>query len=98
MMYISSQGEGGFGGTEIGEHALGGAAAHKLTGQVNSDIENGKVKPDAPPAQLYDLESDPTQKVNVFNEFPEIAEELKALLAKTINGQQSVVVSPVPLN
>lgn len=84
-MYISSQGEGGFSGTEIGEHTLGGAAAHLLTGQVNSDIENGKIKPDAPPAQLYDLESDPTQKKNVYYEQREIADRLKALLEKTIN-------------
>lgn len=83
-MYISSQSGGGFTGTKIGEHTLGGAAAHLLTKQVNSDIENGKIKPDAPPAQLYDLESDPTQKRNVYNEHPEIVNELKALLQKTI--------------
>lgn len=84
-IYISAQNGGGFTGTEIGEHTLGGAAAHKLTKQVNSDIENGKIKPDVPPAQLYDLEADPEQKTNVYNEHPEIAEELKALLEKTIN-------------
>lgn len=83
-MYISSQDGGGFTGTKIGEHTLGGAAAHLLTKQANSDIENGKIKPDAPPAQLYDLDSDPTQKRNVYNEHPEIAKELKALLEETI--------------
>jgi arylsulfatase A len=83
-MYISSQDGGGFTGTKIGEHTLGGAAAHLLTKQVNSDIENGKIKPDAPPAQLYDLASDPTQQRNVYNEHPEIASELKALLEETI--------------
>jgi arylsulfatase A len=91
-MYISSQNEGGFGGTKIGAHTLGGAAAHKLTGQVNSDIENGKVKPDAAPAQLYDLEADPTQKVNVYYDYPEVAQELKALLEETMDRGASVVV------
>ena len=42
-----------------------------LTKHVNSDIENGKLKADAPPAQLYDLEKDVIQpfldKSNVIN-------------------------------
>lgn len=83
-IYISSQNSGGFTGTEIGEHTLGGAAAHVLTKHVNSDIENGKIKPDAPPAQLYDLESDPTQMENLYHEHPEIVEQLKTLLEETI--------------
>lgn len=84
-MYIPAQGEGGFGGTEIGEHTLAGAAAHKLTGQENSDVENGRIKEDAPPAQLYDLESDLSQKYNVYNEHPEVVEELQDLLDRTLN-------------
>lgn len=88
-MYISSQGSGGFPGKEIGSHLLGGAAATKLTGQVNSDIENGKIKADAPPAQLYDLEADPTQKRNLYDEYPEIAKELQALLEKTLQSKRS---------
>lgn len=79
-IYISDQNGGGFGGTKIGEHTLGGAAAHLLTGQQNSDIENGSVKPGAPPAQLYDLESDPSQKMNRHDEFPGVVKELRALL------------------
>lgn len=86
-MYISSQGSGGFPGTKIGGHTLGGAAAHKLTKQVNSDIRNGKIKADAAPAQLYDLETDPAQKRNVYDEHPEKARELQALLDKTLNEQ-----------
>lgn len=89
-MYIPAQGEGGFTGTEIGQHTLAGAAAHLLTGQVNSDVENGKIKENAPPAQLYDLESDPTQKKNLYNEYPEIVEELKALLERTVEPEQSI--------
>lgn len=89
-MYIPAQGEGGFGGTKIGEHTLGGAAAHLLTGQVNSDVENGKIKADAPPAQLYDLESDPTQRKNLYNEYPKIVEELRLLLENTLQPEQSI--------
>lgn len=84
-MYIPARGEGGFTGTEIGGHTLAGAAAHKLTKQVNSDVENGEIRENAPPAQLYDLESDLSQKKNVYNEYSEIAEELQALLDKIIN-------------
>jgi arylsulfatase A-like enzyme len=84
-MYISSQNEGGFDGTEIGDHNFGGAAAHLLTRQVNSDVEDGKIKADAPPAQLYDLKADPTQKVNVYNQHPKVAEELKNLLENIVN-------------
>lgn len=89
-MYIPAQGEGGFTETEIGQHGFAGAAAHKLTGQVNSDVENGKIKADAPPAQLYDLEADLTQKKNVYNEHPEVVAQLKALLETTINQNESV--------
>ncbi|CAN5312428.1 hypothetical protein BH23BAC1_BH23BAC1_22000 [soil metagenome] len=83
-IYISAQNGGGFGGTEIGDHTLGGAAAHLLTKHRNSDIENGKIKDDAPPAQLYDLDSDPSQIMNLYLEYPEIASELKTLLKEII--------------
>lgn len=89
-MYISSQGAGGFGGTEIGSHTLGGPAAHLLTNQVNNDIENGKIKPDAAPAQLYDLDRDPTQKVNLYYKHPDVAKELKELLKATLSSEQNI--------
>ncbi|MEM1443584.1 MAG: arylsulfatase, partial [Verrucomicrobiota bacterium] len=54
-MYIGAQGSGGFTGAKRGGHAFGGPAAVSYAGYENSDIENGKVKPNAPPAQLYDL-------------------------------------------
>lgn len=81
-MYIPAQGEGGFGGTEIGQHTFAGAAALKFTGQENSDVENGKIKENAPPAQLYNLEDDPKQKQNVYTKHPEVVSELEALLEK----------------
>ncbi|MEI7899766.1 MAG: arylsulfatase [bacterium] len=51
-VYIGAQGGGGFGGTRPGEHTLGGPAALAFTGEVNSDVEHGRLKPDAPKEQL----------------------------------------------
>lgn len=83
-MYISGQGGGGFTATEVGAHTFGGPAAFPFTGQVNSDILNGKIKEDAPPAQLYDLEADPGQKHNVYNDHPERVKQLQILLEETV--------------
>ena len=44
-------------------------------------IENGKIKPDAPPAQLYDLETDPNQTVNLYDQHPDVVKQLASLLA-----------------
>ncbi len=88
-MYISAQNSGGFPGTVIGEHELGGAAAHLLTLQVNSDVENGKIKADAAPAQLYNLKADPYQKTNMYNQHPEVVQELKTLLEEATTIKQS---------
>ncbi len=83
-MYISSSGEGGFTGERPGMHDFGGPAVLAFTGQVNSDVLEGRLREDAPPAQLYDLQADPRQTRNVYREHPEIArrmsERLKALL------------------
>jgi len=81
-VYIPAQGGGGFQGSQPGEHALGGPAALKFTGEVNSDIEDGRLKPDAPVEQLYDLSRDPSQTCNVIREYPEVAARLKARLAE----------------
>ncbi len=83
-MYIPAQGGGGFASQIAGSHTFGGPAAFPFTGQKNSDIVDGKVKEDAPPAQLYNLETDPGQNNNVYNEYPEVVEELKELLEETI--------------
>ncbi|MBN36854.1 MAG: arylsulfatase [Opitutae bacterium] len=81
-VYIPEQDEGGFQGKDIGNHLLAGAAAQKLTQLVNSDVQDGKVKEDAPPAQLYDLKTDPYQANNIYNERPEVVAELSSLLEK----------------
>ena len=79
-MYIGAQGSGGFTAAKRGAHAFGGPAAISYAGYENSDIENGKIKQGAPPAQLYDLESDIKQTTNLYRERPEVAEEMKKLL------------------
>lgn len=79
-MYIAAQGSGGFTAAKRGAHAFGGPAAISYAGYENSDIENSKVKADAPPAQLYDLETDLKQTTNLYQEHPEVVAEMKALL------------------
>ena len=74
-VYISAQGDGGFGGIR------GGPGSIDFTKRVNSDItSDGKIKPDAPPTQLYDLEADPQQTTNLVRRQPEIASRMAARL------------------
>ncbi len=88
-MFISGQGGGGFTGTRIGEHTLGGAAATLLTHQVNSEIKNGKIKPGAAPAQLYNLATDLQETTNLYAQYPQVVNELKTLLHTALEVQQS---------
>ena len=88
-MYISAKGGGGFTDSKVGAHAFGGPGAFPFTGEINSDIANGKIKPDAPPAQLYNLEEDLYEKNNVYNEHPEVVKELKSLLHEVLNSEKS---------
>ncbi len=81
-MYIPRQGSGGFGGRKPGDHTFAGPAAASFVGSINSDIENGKIKKDAPPAQLYDLTADVNQTKNIYTEHPAVVKELQSLLAK----------------
>ena len=57
----------------------------QLTHQVNSDIENAKVKPDAPQGQLYNLEKDPYQTTNLYNKYPKMVKKLAKLLDEKVN-------------
>ena len=75
-LYIPAQASGGFSG-KWGSHTCGGVKAISYTKRMNSDIANGKIKPDAPKAQLYDLQNDLEQKNNVILEYPEVAKELQ---------------------
>ena len=80
-MYIPAQAGGGFSSPKVGTHGFGGHAALHFAGQTNSDMAHGRVKPDAPKAQLYNLKSDPYQAENVIEQNPEIANRLKRRLA-----------------
>lgn len=79
-MYISGQGSGGFTGAKRGGHPFGGPAAITIAGYKNSDIENGAIKPDASPAQLYNLDVDLAQTKNLYREHPEIVKEMQSLI------------------
>jgi predicted choloylglycine hydrolase len=79
-MYIPAPGNGGWASSKPGVHTFAGPAAATFTGHPNSDIENGKIKKDVPPAQLYDLEADVNQTTNLYNQYPEVVQEMEALL------------------
>ncbi|MFK7790910.1 MAG: sulfatase-like hydrolase/transferase [Phycisphaeraceae bacterium] len=77
-LYIPAQGEGGFRGEQWGKHLISGVAAMKITKQINSDVVDGKLKADAPKAQLYDLINDPRQTRNVISEHAEVAKQMQS--------------------
>ncbi len=88
-MYISAQGSGGFRGKLETDYERGGPGAHLLTKHVNSDIENGRYKTDAPPAQLYDLDADLSQTTNLYNTHPDIVQEMKTLLDQYVSANRT---------
>ncbi|MFC5050421.1 arylsulfatase [Rubritalea spongiae] len=79
-MYIPARSSGGFTGNKPGHHGFSGPAAASFIGNKNSDIEKGKIKKEAPPAQLYDLEADVNQTQNVIKEHPEVAKQMQEIL------------------
>ena len=81
-MYIPAQAGGGFSAKNVGDHGFGGPPAIHFTGETNSDMADGKLKPDAPKEQLYNLRSDLGQSENVIQDHPEIAQAMKERLAK----------------
>ncbi|MFI3302634.1 MAG: sulfatase-like hydrolase/transferase [Rikenellaceae bacterium] len=82
-VYIPTQGGGGFGGKSVGQHGLGGYATTKLTKRDHSDMKNNAQDPAAPVAQLYNLKSDPYQRKNVYNDYPEVVAKMQKLLEET---------------
>jgi arylsulfatase A-like enzyme len=77
-LLIPAQGCGGF--------SLGNkhdAMTFSELGFKNSDItDDGKIKPDAAPGQLYNLAADPAETTNLYTKQPETVERLTALLGK----------------
>ena len=72
---------------------------HRNSGGNNYDT--GELKPFALPdtepeatAQLYNLETDPGERTNLFFKHPEISSELKALLDKSISDGRSAPAEP----
>lgn len=90
-MYIPAKSDGGFTGSKPNQHAWGGPAVAQLVNTPNSDIINGKLKKEAPPAQLYDLEADMNQTKNLYNENPEVVQEMRALLKR---HQSTMSIAP----
>jgi arylsulfatase A-like enzyme len=85
-MYIGARGGGGFTAAKRGAHAFGGPAAITYIGRANSDIQDGKIRPDAPPAQLYDLDNDLSQTTNVYWQHLAVVRELSELLRSYMSG------------
>ncbi len=85
-VYIPSRGGGGFSGSAIGGHGFGGYATIKLTKREHSDALNAAQNPKAPKAQLYNLKSDPYQRNNVYNDYPEVVAEMDKML-KELSGE-----------
>jgi hypothetical protein len=57
---------------------------------TNSDVTAaGKLKPDAPPAQLYDLAADLGETKNVFHDHPGIVARLRKLYAGLVKNGRS---------
>ncbi|MGJ8656612.1 MAG: sulfatase family protein [Akkermansiaceae bacterium] len=84
--YIGAQNSGGFNG-QPGSHAAGGSISAAYIGNLNSDFDaKGIYKPDAPEAQLYDLEADVNQTKNVYTDYPEVVQQMKTLLAEATKG------------
>jgi len=92
-VYIPDRESGGFQGKRPGDHLLAGAAAMAFTGQTNSDVVDGKLRPDSPPAQLYNLEEDPGESTNVYGSHPEVVAELDAIL----NEYRAMIADSAPI-
>lgn len=79
-VYIPARGAGGFQGRKVGEHLFSDEYALPFTGRENSDVANGRVRAEAPGAQLYHLGRDPYQTTNLIAREPAVAAELQELL------------------
>jgi len=86
-IYIPGRGSGGFRGSIFGTHAMGGAGAVAFIKGENSDIKNGRIIPNAPKAQLYNLNEDKNQHTNVYNQYPQKVQEMQNIL---LNYRQNV--------
>ncbi|MBK1834422.1 sulfatase family protein [Roseibacillus ishigakijimensis] len=79
-MYIPARGSGGFTGSKPSHHAWGGPPAVAFVQGKNSDLKDGKLRQDAPPAQLYNLAEDPNQRENLYHSYPDKVREMATRL------------------
>ncbi|MCG9793098.1 sulfatase family protein [Flavobacterium algicola] len=81
-LYVGAKGGGGFTSNKQGTHGFGGPAAISFAEEFNTDIENGKIKNEAPPAQLYNLKDDISQTTNLYLKYPDVVKEMQNMLDK----------------
>jgi arylsulfatase A-like enzyme len=82
-LYIPKQGSGGM-TVQVPPRAPWGLPYATMK-QRNSDIDpQGKVYPDAPPAQLYNLRDDLPQTTNRFRDQPDTARRLAARMEELL--------------
>jgi arylsulfatase A-like enzyme len=63
---------------------------YSAIGLSNSDFTpDGKIRPDAPQGQLYNLAQDPAETTNLYADHPEIVERLSSLLERLQNSGRS---------
>jgi arylsulfatase A-like enzyme len=78
-LLLRHQGSGGV-TTRPSNKAGEGWMNYAEMGFTNSDYtSDGRLKPDAPEGQLYDMSVDPGQSVNLYREHPDIVAHLEAL-------------------
>ncbi len=88
-VYIPARSSGGWNNNKPKVNAWGGPLAVEYAGRKNSDIENGKIKADAPKAQLYNLKTDKAQTTNVIKEHPEIAQKMAKRLQAILKSKST---------
>ena len=78
--YLGGKGSSGWNGGPS-SHVASGTETLPITGYANSDVVEGEVSKTASPTQLYDLENDLQQATNLYNKYPEVVEQMAALLS-----------------
>lgn len=80
-VYYPFQGSGGM----TAHPTIRWGQSYQSTGMHNSDLNaDGSLKDDAPPAQLYNVATDPGQAVNLYRQNPERAATMKKRLDELI--------------
>lgn len=87
-VYLPYQGSGGFSTGK--EHW--GVSYEKMGYENNFRDKTGKLLPGAPPAQLYRVDRDPSQRMNVILENPEKAQGMKTRLSQLLGSDPLQIV------